>query len=111
MARQGCDTRNTGTAQGPLKAKFALIRVRTAEGRPIGSGCRQPPEEAQWLVCEWRTTGEKEVLPVQPPARDALKTLVRAIKAQSRCEQKKNRLGLDHLECRGWQALQHPRCS
>jgi SRSO17 transposase len=38
-------------------------------------------------------------------------TLVRAIKARWSCEQAheqmKNDLGLDHLECRGWQALQH----
>jgi SRSO17 transposase len=37
--------------------------------------------------------------------------LVRAIKVRWSCEQAheqmKNELGLDHLECRGWQALEH----
>lgn len=97
--------------KGPLKASFARIRVRMAEGDPIGSGRRAPAEEELWLVCEWRTTGEKKYYLCNHPPETPFKALVRAIKARWSCEQAheqmKNDLGLDHLECRGWQALQH----
>jgi SRSO17 transposase len=97
--------------KGPLKARFARIRVRMAEGDPIGSGRRAPAEEELWLVCEWRTTGEKKYYLCNHPPDTPFKALVRAIKARWSCEQAheqmKNDLGLDHLECRGWQALQY----
>lgn len=97
--------------KGPLRARFAAIRVRMAEGDPIGSGRRRPAEEVLWLVCEWRATGERKYYLCSHPAETPLKTLVRAIKARWSCEQAheqmKNELGLDHLECRGWYALQH----
>ncbi len=97
--------------KGPLKARFARVRVRMAEGPPIGSGRKRPAEEALWLVCEWRATGEKKYYLCNHAPDTPLKTLVRAIKARWSCEQAheqmKNDLGLDHLECRGWQALQH----
>ncbi len=97
--------------KGPLKAHFAAARVRMAEGAPIGSGRRAPAEEPLWLVCEWRATGEKKYYLCNHPADTPLRTLVRAIKARWSCEQAheqmKNDLGLDHLECRGWHALQH----
>ena len=97
--------------KGPLKARFAAIRVRMAEGAPIGSGRRRPAEEEVWLVCEWRATGEKKYYVCNHAADTPPKILVRAIKARWSCEQAheqmKNELGLDHLECRGWYALQH----
>ncbi len=97
--------------KGPLKARFAAVRVRMAEGAPIGSGRKRPAEEELWLVCEWRATGEKKYYLCNHPADTALKTLVRAIKARWSCEQAheqlKNQLGLDHLECRNWRALHH----
>lgn len=97
--------------KGPLKARFAAVRVRMAEGAPIGSGRRAPAEEVLWLVCEWRARGEKKYYLCNHPEETPLKRLVRAIKARWSCEQAheqmKNELGLDHLECRGWHALQH----
>ncbi len=97
--------------KGPLKAKFARVRVRMAEGDPIGSGRRRPADEELWLVCEWRATGERKYYLCNHPPQTPLRTLVRAIKARWSCEQAheqmKNDLGLDHLECRGWHALQH----
>jgi SRSO17 transposase len=100
-----------GGTKGPLKARFVAVRVRMAEGAPLGSGRRRPAEEELWLVCESRATGEKKYYLCNHPPDAPLKTLVRAIKARWSCEQAheqmKNELGLDHLECRGWQALTH----
>ena len=83
-----------------------------AEVAPLGNGRRAQAEEALWLVCEWRATGERKYnLCIIPERRQPLKGLVRAIKARWSCEQvheqMKNELGLDHLECRGWPALMH----
>ncbi len=97
--------------KGPLKARFAAVRVRMAEGTPIGSGRKRPAEEELWLVCEWRARGEKKYYLCNHPPKTPLRTLVRAIKPRWSCEQAheqmKNDLGLDHLECRGWHALMH----
>lgn len=97
--------------KGPLRARFVAVRVRMAEGAPIGSGRRRPAEETLWLVCEWRATGEKKYYLCNHPLGTPLKTLARAIKARWSCEQAheqmKNDVGLDHLECRGWHALTH----
>ncbi len=97
--------------KGRLKAKFAACRVRMAEGEPLGRRRRGPAEQELWLVCEWRATGEKKYYLCNHPPDTPLKVLVRAIKARWSCEQAheqmKNELGLDHLECRGWHALQH----
>ncbi|MBA2245511.1 MAG: transposase, partial [Gemmatimonadetes bacterium] len=97
--------------KGAVKARFAAVRVRMAEGAPIGSGRKAPAEEELWLVCESRATGEKKYYLCNHPPDTPLKTLARAIKARWSCEQAheqmKNDLGLDHLECRGWHALQH----
>jgi hypothetical protein len=82
-----------------------------AEGAPLGSGRRAPPEEEFWLVCEWRATGEQKYYLCNHLPDAPLKMLVRAIKARCSCEQAheqmKNDLGLEHLKCRGWDALQH----
>lgn len=97
--------------KGPLWARFAAVRVRMAEGAPIGRGRRAPADEELWLVCEWRASGQKKYYLCNHPPETALKTLARAIKVRWSCEQAheqmKNELGLDHLECRGWQALVH----
>ena len=57
----------TGT-KGPLKAEFAALRVRVADGPAAAGGQHLPGEEA-WLVGEHRATRRAQVLPVQPPAR------------------------------------------
>jgi SRSO17 transposase len=97
--------------KGPMRGRFAAVRIRMAEGAPIGSGRKRPAEEEVWLVCEWRTPREKKYYLCNHPPGMPLRTLVRAIKARWSCEQAheqmKNDLGLDHLECRGWHALQH----
>jgi hypothetical protein len=93
-----------------LKVKFAVCRVRMPDREPLGQVRRGPAEEELWLDCEWRATGEKRCCLCNYPPDTPLQVLVRAIKARWICEkaheQMKNDLGLDHLECRGWNALQ-----
>lgn len=96
--------------QGPLRAKFAATRIRVAEG-PRVEGKALPGAEVLWLVCEWRSTGEKKYYLCNHAPNMRLGTLARHIKARWSCEQAheqmKNQLGLDHLECRSWPALHH----
>jgi SRSO17 transposase len=101
----------TGT-KGKLKARFAAVRVRVADGPPqrIRDKAQQhlPGEEA-WLIGEHRTSGEKKYYLANLPATTDLRTLAATIKARWICEQAhqqlKEELGLDHFEGRSWQGL------
>jgi SRSO17 transposase len=101
----------TGT-KGKLKARFAAIRVRVADGPPqrIGDkGQQHLPGEEAWLVGEYRISGEKKYYLANLPAKTDLRTLAATIKARWICEQAhqqlKEELGLDHFEGRSWQGL------
>ena len=62
----------TGT-KGKLKAHFAAVRVRVADGpsqRIRDKGDQHLPGEEAWLVGEHRLSGEKEVLSRQPTGQD-----------------------------------------
>lgn len=104
-------TWRTGT-KGKLKARFAAVRVRTADGPPqrIRDKCQQhlPGDEA-WLIGEQRASGEKKYYLANLPAGTNLRTLAATIKARWVCEQAhqqmKEELGLDHFEGRSWQGL------
>jgi SRSO17 transposase len=98
--------------RGPLKARFATVRVRIADGKPqriFDKGQQHMPGEAAWLVGELRSTGERKYYLSNLPADTNLKTLAAAIKARWVCEQAhqqmKQELGLDHFEGRSWQGL------
>ena len=98
--------------KGPLKARFAAVRVRVADGPPqrIGDkGMQHMPGEEVWLVGERRASGERKHYLANLPADADLKTLAGAIKARWVCEQAhqqlKEELGLDHFEGRSWQGL------
>jgi SRSO17 transposase len=101
----------TGT-KGKLKARFAAVRVRTADGpaQRIKDKCQQhlPGDEA-WLVGEQRASGEKKYYLANLPTCTNLRTLAATIKARWICEQAhqqmKEELGLDHFEGRSWQGL------
>jgi SRSO17 transposase len=101
----------TGT-KGKLKARFAAVRVRTADGPPqrIGDKSQQhlPGDEA-WLIGEYRASGEKKYYLANLPAATDLRSLAVTIKARWICEQGhqqlKEELGLDHFEGRSWQGL------
>jgi SRSO17 transposase len=45
--------------KGPLKAAFAAVRVRVADG-PVAAAGRHLPGEEAWLVGERRATGERK---------------------------------------------------
>lgn len=98
--------------KGPLKARFAAVRVRVADGPPqrIGDkGMQHMPGEEVWLVGERRVSGEQKYYLANLPADANLKTLAATIKARWACEQAhqqlKEELGLDHFEGRSWRGL------
>src|SRR6266487_1519094 len=102
----------TGT-KGKLKARFAAVRVRTADGPPqrIGDkGQQHLPGDEAWLIGEYRGSGEKKYYLANLPAATDLRRLAATIKARWICEQGhqqlKEELGLDHFEGRSWQGLQ-----
>ncbi len=101
----------TGT-KGKLKARFAAVRVRTADGpaqRIRDKGQQHLPGDKAWLIGEHRASGEKKYYLANLPAGTNLRTLAAIIKARWICEQAhqqmKEELGLDHFEGRSWQGL------
>ena len=98
--------------KGRLKARFAAVRVRTADGPPQrirDKGQQHLPGDEAWLIGEHRMSGEKKYYLASLPARTDLRTLAATIKARWICEQAhqqlKEELGLDHFEGRSWQGL------
>jgi SRSO17 transposase len=101
----------TGT-KGKLKARFAAVRVRIADGRPQrirDKGQQHLPGKEAWLIGEHRMSGEKKYYLANLPAGTDLRTLAATIKARWICEQAhqqlKEELGLDHFEGRSWHGL------
>ena len=96
--------------KGPLKAEFAALRVRVADGPADASGQHLPGDEA-WLVGEHRATGERKYYVANLPAETPLEVLAALIKGRWVCEQMhqqlKDELGLDHFEGRSWRGLHH----
>ena len=98
--------------KGKLKARFAALRVRVADGPPQrirDKGKQHLPGEEVWLVGEHRTTGEKKYYLANLPTQTDLRTLAATIKARWVCEQAhqqlKEEIGLDHFEGRCWRGL------
>lgn len=95
--------------KGPLRARFAVVRVRVADGPRQSRGVHPPGNEA-WLVCEQRPNERKYYLSNYPP-QTSLRQLASLIKARWSCEQAhqqmKEELGLDHFEGRSWHGLHH----
>src|SRR5437016_1539479 len=101
----------TGT-KGKLKARFAAVRVRIADGPPQrirDKGQQHLPGDEAWLIGEHRMSGEKKYYLANLPIGTDLRTLAATIKARWICEQAhqqlKEELGLDHFEGRSWQGL------
>ena len=101
----------TGT-KGRLKARFAAVRVRTADGPPQrirDKGQQHLPGDEAWLIGEHRLSGEKKYYLANLPAGMGLRALAATIKARWICEQAhqqlKEELGLDHFEGRSWPGL------
>jgi SRSO17 transposase len=99
----------TGT-KGPLRAEFAALRVRVADGPVAAHGQHLPGDEA-WLVGEHRASGERKYYLANLPPDAPLETLAALIKGRWVCEQMhqqlKDELGLDHFEGRSWRGLHH----
>ena len=98
--------------KGKLKARFAALRVRVADGSTqwIRDKSKQHlPGEEVWLVGEHRDSGEKKYYLANLPTQTDLRTLAATIKARWVCEQAhqqlKEEIGLDHFEGRSWQGL------
>lgn len=98
--------------KGALKARFAAIRVRVADGPPqrIGDkGQQHLPGEEAWLIGEHLTSGETKYYLGNLPPETNLRRLAAVVKARWICEQAhqqvKEELGLDHFEGRSWQGL------
>jgi SRSO17 transposase len=101
----------TGT-KGKLRARFAAVRVRVADGPPQrikDKTYQHLPGEQAWLIGEHRASGEKKYYLANLSAKTDLRTLAATIKARWVCEQAhqqlKEELGLDHFEGRSWQGL------
>ncbi len=101
----------TGT-KGKLKARFAAVRVRVADGPPQrirDKGQQHLPGDEAWLIGEHRMSGEKKYYLANLSAKTDLRTLAATVKARWICEQAhqqlKEELGLDHFEGRSWQGL------
>ena len=110
-ARRMTLSRRNGT-KGKLEARFAAVRVRTADGPPQrikDKGQQHLPGDEAWLIGEHRMSGEKKYYLANLPAKTDLRTLAATIKARWICEQAhqqlKEELGLDHFEGRSWQGL------
>ncbi len=98
--------------KGRLKARFAVVRARTADGPPQRiweKGQQHLPGDEAWLIGEQRASGEKKYYLANLPAATDLRTLAATIKARWICEQShqqlKEELGLDHFEGRSWKSL------
>ena len=98
--------------KGPLRATFAAVRVRVADGPAVylrGHANQHLPGDEVWLVGEHRSSGERKYYLSNLPPNASLKQLASLIKARWVCEQAhqqlKEELGLDHFEGRSWRGL------
>src|SRR4051812_10760000 len=97
--------------KGRLKARFAAVRVRIADGPPQrikDKGQQHLPGEEAWPIGEHRTSGEKKYYLANLPAATDLRTLAAKIKARWICEQEsaaERGTRADHFEGRSWQGL------
>jgi SRSO17 transposase len=98
--------------KGPLRAKFAAVRVRVADGPAVrlqGRTGQHLPGDEVWLVGEHRSSGERKYYLSNLAPDTPLKRLASLIKARWVCEQAhqqlKEELGLDHFEGRSWRGL------
>ena len=96
--------------KGGLRAEFAALRVRVADG-PVAARAQHLPGAVAWLVCERRSGGERKYYLTNHPDDTSPEVLAATIKARWVCEQAhqqlKGELGLDHFEGRSWTGLHH----
>jgi SRSO17 transposase len=99
----------TGT-KGALSGRFALTRVRPADGPRMPVTNYHLPGDEAWLIAEFRADETRYYLSNLPATAKA-KNVISSIKARWACEQMhqqmKEELGLDHFEGRSWHGLHH----
>ena len=99
----------TGT-KGLLRAEFAALRVRVADG-PVAARAQHLPGAEAWLVGAHRADGARKYALANHPADTPLEVLATLIEARWVCaqmhQQIKDELGLDHFEGRSWRGLHH----
>jgi SRSO17 transposase len=96
-------------AAGPLRSRFARLRVRPAHRDYWRDKAREP----EWLLIEWpkgEAAPTKFFFSTLPPA-TSLRQLVETVKLRWRIERDyqelKQELGLGHYEGRGWRGFHH----
>jgi SRSO17 transposase len=96
--------------KGPMQARFAIVRVRVAEGARGRGGKRDPGQEV-WLIGEERQGGERKYYLSNHPVSTSRQKLAGSVKSRWSCEQghqqMKQELGLNHYEGRSWSGLHH----
>ena len=94
--------------KGKLAERFAMLRVRVADGPTTRTGRHLPGQEV-WLIGEWRASGERKYYLSNLPPTTPKRRLVAGVKARWVCEpahqQLKQELGLGHFEGRLWTGL------
>jgi SRSO17 transposase len=97
-------------SKGPLFGRFAMTRVRPADGPRMPANNHHLPGDEAWLIAEFRSDETKYYLS-NLPASASFKRVVSSVKARWSCEQMhqqmKEELGLDHFEGRSWNGLHH----
>ncbi len=90
---------------GPLRSRFARIRVRAAH--------RDQPRDEEWLIIEW-AEGAKEPahywfsnLPTRMAWPDMADTVMSRWRIERDYEELKQELGLGHYEGRNWRGFHH----
>jgi SRSO17 transposase len=98
--------------KGRLKARFAAVRVRIADGPPQriwDKGQQHLPGDEAWLIGEHRASGEKKYYLANLPADDGPAQLgcddQGAMDLRAGPSTAEEELGLDHFEGRSWHGL------
>jgi len=92
-------------ASGPLRSRFARVRVRAAH--------RNRPRDEEWLIIEWAEGAEEPAhywlsnLPQRTPWPEMADTVMSRWQIERDYEELKQELGLGHYEGRNWRGFHH----
>jgi SRSO17 transposase len=95
--------------RGPMRSRFAAIRVRPAHREEL----RARPRPAEWLLIEWphaEVAPTKYWLSTLPPTAtraDLVRLAMLRWRIERDYQELKDELGLDHFEGRSWRGFHH----
>src|SRR5499427_3582390 len=95
--------------RGPMRSRFAAVRVRPAH-RDDGRSTARPEE---WLLIEWPRTEAAPIkywlatLPATATRTDLVQLAMVRWRIERDYQELKDELGLDHFEGRGWRGFHH----